>query len=202
MARTAGMALSCAGAGWRMAGDPAGAAPRHPHRHGQVVVPHIERWIALYGSPNPVVRRRAVAALCKVADPRALPVLLDAFAREGWLETAVALKHSRSPALVEPLIRCLAAPDPWMRESACEILGALGDRRATAPLLELLHDDHIAVRRAAAFALGALGDPAAIGPLQRRYRDRPEDNINVRMGLFAALKALGAPPEVPWYQGE
>ncbi len=68
------------------------------------------------------------------------------------------------------------------RRLAAETLGKIGDRRAVAPLISLLSDNHKWVRCAAARALGDLGDRRALGPLfkallrqrsARRYLDHP-----------------------------
>jgi HEAT repeat protein len=50
------------------------------------------------------------------------------------------------------------------------------------------------VRRAAAHALAALADPASGPAILRHYQSQREE-INVRMGLEAALDALGIPYE-------
>ena len=166
-------------------------------RDSQHITSHIERWIQFYASPNPVVRERAVAALVNVHDPRVTPILLDAFEHYQeypGVDTVRAMQQSRDPALLESMLRFSAHPDAQIRAGACEVLGALADGRATPALVERLGDEDIWVRRAAGFALAALRDPAALEPLRQRYDDYPADDINVRVALHAALRALGSPP--------
>ncbi|HET8627837.1 MAG TPA: HEAT repeat domain-containing protein [Thermomicrobiales bacterium] len=158
---------------------------------------HIEHWMRLYSSANPVVRERALAALANAPDPRVTPVLLDAFEHYQeypGVDTVRAMQQSRDPALLEPMLRFSTHPDAQIRAGACEVLGALADRRATPALVERLGDEDIWVRRAAGFALAAVRDPAALEPLRQRYDGYPADDINVRVALHTALRALSAPP--------
>ncbi len=75
-----------------------------------------------------------------------------------------------------------------MRLVAAGVLGRLGDRRATAPLVGLLDDGDILVRSAGAEALGALGDPRAANPLARALEREWEDRT--RMAMMTALVQL------------
>jgi HEAT repeat protein len=75
-----------------------------------------------------------------------------------------------------------------MRFVAAGILGRLGDRRATAPLVGLLDDGDIKVRAAGAEALGALGDPRAANPLARGLEREWEDRS--RLAMIIALVQL------------
>ena len=75
-----------------------------------------------------------------------------------------------------------------MRFVAAGILGRLGDRRATAPLVGLLDDADIKVRAAGAEALGALGDPRAANPLARGLEREWEDRS--RLAMIIALVQL------------
>ncbi len=84
----------------------------------------------------------------------------------------------------------LGAPSQFVREVACQILGQLGDLRATPDLLRMLDDPALPVRRAAGFALAALKDPEAGPALRQHYENRGEE-INVRMALECAMNAIG-----------
>ncbi len=75
--------------------------------------------------------------------------------------------------------------DPFLRQSAAEALGQLGDARAVAPLLLLLKDTASDVRRSAAEALGQLGDARAVDPILPLLRD-PASEVRRR-----AIEALG-----------
>ncbi|MCX5772310.1 MAG: HEAT repeat domain-containing protein [Candidatus Hydrogenedentes bacterium] len=60
------------------------------------------------------------------------------------------------PAAVETLIACLKDDKRWVRQSAAEALGVLGDERALEPLAVLQKDDYDDVREAVSEALGRL----------------------------------------------
>jgi len=66
---------------------------------------------------------------------------------------------------IERLTRNLSASDALTREKAADSLGALRDKRAADPLIQLLEDDSSGVRLAAAKALGGIADSSAIEPL-------------------------------------
>ena len=71
--------------------------------------------------PTPSVRAAAIAAIGMIKDREA----------------------------VDPLIRCLTDRELIIRIGAAEVLGKLGDRRATGPLKDLEHDPFSEVREAA-----------------------------------------------------
>ncbi len=142
-------------------------------------------------------RRAAIEALyelaCQVgpkvagAIPTLIHGLLDADPKVG--ESALwALGYCR-PASIEPLIECLAHPQPFVRERAAHALGNIGDPAcAAAPALRsLLADRDQAVRRRAAWALGLLHDaePATVAPLVRLVSGGTVEDRR------AALHALG-----------
>jgi HEAT repeat protein len=67
---------------------------------------------------------------------------------------------------VEPCIAALKDPDPTVRFCIVKVLGLIGDRRATLPLIAVLQEDRIpAVRARAAEALGFIGGPEAVAAL-------------------------------------
>lgn len=59
----------------------------------------------------------------------------------------------------------ITSGDWWSRREAAWVLGALGDRRATLRLLDLLDDPSPAVGASAAWSLGQLDAPIAVEPL-------------------------------------
>src|SRR5512140_656281 len=65
--------------------------------------------------------------------------------------------------------------DEMIRQAAAGALGALGERRAVEPLIQLLADGSLGVRRAAAEGLGRLGDVRAFDPLVEIARSRTAD---------------------------
>lgn len=99
-----------------------------------------------------------------------------------------------SPA-VEPIIAVL--PDEDIRSRTFNILGEIGDRRATEALLAYLnkkspHEDYVSYffRMDAARALGKIGDPRAAGPLTQALDD---EHFEVIDEAYAALRNLGLP---------
>lgn len=78
------------------------------------------------------------------------------------------------------------ASHPSQRVRAAELLGQLGDRRATKPLIEALDDSDRGVRRAAALALGQLQDHQAVPPLLKVLQTSSDPSVR-----GAAAFALG-----------
>jgi HEAT repeat protein len=76
--------------------------------------------------------------------------------------------------------------DWWARREAAWVLGALGDRRATLRLIDLLDDSSPAVGASAAWALGQLDAPIAVEPLID-VLDGGDEIVRA-----AAVEALGA----------
>jgi HEAT repeat protein len=90
---------------------------------------------------------------------------------------------------VAPLIEKLQAASSAARIAAADLLGRLGDRRATSSLLEALEDSEADVAAAAAAALGGLGDPAALDGLIGVFG---HPSATVRRATIAAVNAIGA----------
>jgi HEAT repeat protein len=117
--------------------------------------------------------------------------ILDELHDQGLgAETERVLRARRDAELVPEMIRRVRSPARFIREVACGILGGSGDPSATPHLLAALEDPAPRVRRAAGFGLATLCDPASGPAVLRHYHRRPEE-INVRMALECALKALG-----------
>jgi HEAT repeat protein len=105
----------------------------------------LPKLIKALDTPDWPTRQRAIEALGRTRDPRALPLLL-------------ALLHSA---------------DKHTRAAAVEALGRLGHSGAVADLLDVLDEDVWPyIRAAAAIALGRIGHQDAAYPLQRAFRDR------------------------------
>ena len=58
---------------------------------------------------------------------------------------------------VETAVKSLTSPAPYLRDSAVRLLGAIGSRRDTAPIVASLYDNEIVVISAAAETLVELG---------------------------------------------
>jgi HEAT repeat protein len=89
---------------------------------------------------------------------------------------------------VEPLCEALFSIQSYVRWTAAEALGQIGDTRAVAPLCELLADRDSDVRRVAIEALERIGDPAAVEPLCHAVQD---SDWKVRMRAVRALEQSG-----------
>jgi HEAT repeat protein len=128
----------------------------------------------------------------------AAPVLLLTALRHGEKvarEAAAAALVSRGISDVVPeILRQLA--DGVHTTEAMLVLGRLGDRRATAPLIERLTKGDCDEAAAAAEGLRHLGDPRAIGPLTevlfRSYEDWGKVDTLVRMSVDGTVVKGGA----------
>jgi HEAT repeat protein len=144
--------------------------------------------LAALGDPEWRVRKSAVDAVVALG-PRGDTV-------NGVIEGLrsadnAALRNSAAEVLVRfgtnavlPLLSALGSADPDLQKFIVDILGEIGDRRATTALMRLLsqHDDNVAM--AAIEALGKLRDLRAVDPLIAVVRqDRP-------LLQFSAVKAL------------
>lgn len=99
------------------------------------------------------------------------------------------------PRLVEPFCRLLGDSDWWLRVTACQVLGNLGDTRAVPSLVKTLEDPD--TRWAAVDALAQIGAPQSLKPLSQLLRDpRPE----VRMEVLQAFSRFNDERLVPVLQ--
>ena len=96
--------------------------------------------IRLLQAADTPTRSRAAEALAKIGAKEAVPDLLESLDAENDMVTKT-----------------------WFIKA----LGMLGDKRAVAPLCELLANESLFVRGGAVAALGAIGDPKALEPLRR-----------------------------------
>src|SRR5689334_21678925 len=102
------------------------------------------KLLAALVEPDWLIRKRAIEALGRTRDPRALT----------------------------PLLNLLHSADKHTRAAAVDALGWLGQSGAVADLLDVLDDDAWPyIRAAAAIALGRIGHQDAAYPLQRAFRD-------------------------------
>ena len=136
------------------------------------------------------VRAAAAFALGEQRDKAVTPALLKALADKDLnvrFAAAEAFTKVRDPAALDALIAACRDKDEDVRAHAALAIGYLGDKKATAPLLERLDQDiKPIVRGYAAVALGNLRDPAALKPLLVRLTE--EKDI---AALAAAVGALG-----------
>jgi|GEM_PF-94423 len=96
---------------------------------------------------------------------------------------ALVLAESFSdPRLVGPLCRMLADEDWWLRITACDSLGRLGDERAVPFLIKALEDQDCSW--AAIDALAQIASPTALKPLAQLLKDPRKE---VRMEVVSAF---------------
>ncbi|MDX1994761.1 MAG: HEAT repeat domain-containing protein [bacterium] len=124
------------------------------------------------------MRYRAVAALEKIGDSRAVEPLITALRDRHYdvrRRTANVLGEMGDARAVEPLMIALRDLFPQVRSSAAFALGKIGDARAVERLIASLSSLHGDVRSSAAFALGKIGDVRAIEPLITILHDPDKD---------------------------
>lgn len=142
----------------------------------------VAELVALFeesGNDDPRVRRYLALTLGRLADPRAVPALLDALrpadAGASDSETQIyaiwALGAIRDPAALPELDRLAQSDDPGMRKAATHALGAFAGPKARAALLRALSDATADVRWNGALALARRAEPAAI-PVLLQMLDR------------------------------
>ncbi len=150
--------------------------------------------IRLFRSDNDTVRFRAASLMLRRPTEIPLEVMLeildDLHDRGLGVDTERVLLEIDNSELVPAMIARLSAPESFLRQVACTVLGRKGDSRDTPHLLAALDDPILRVRRAAGFALAALKDPSSKAALLDRYRRAKNDDINVRMAIECALDAL------------
>jgi HEAT repeat protein len=150
--------------------------------------------------PVDELARHADLALGEIATPAAVAALVAALRVPPVPEEAkLGLVHA-GRAAVEALAGEVARGAPSSAALAAELLGEIGDRRATDTLTRAiaLPESNAAVVRVAIEALGRLKDPAAVPALARAAEARQAD---VRLQAFAALQALADPRSVAVLDG-
>jgi HEAT repeat protein len=154
----------------------------------------------LLEDPEWRVRQAAVEALGLIADPAAVPLVVDAVrqaeqgrdgaAADALRASAVEALGRIGPAGVAPLIEALRDRQAKLRETAIAALGAVGGDQAVAALAGTLRDDRSSVRQAGAAALaraaGAAAVPALAGALGHK-------DPTTRKCVAAVLGTIDAP---------
>lgn len=130
------------------------------------------------------LRTRILETLRTFGDPVMLAAISLLQHQEEEVRTAalVLAENFKDPRLVEPVGRLLAEPDWWLRISACDTLGRLGDEKAVPYLVKALEDAD--ARWAAIDALAQLASPQSLRPLAQLLRDPRQE---VRMEVVRAF---------------
>jgi HEAT repeat protein len=148
---------------------------------------------AVARDPRDHSRWTALAALGRVADPRALEPLLAALTDQSDVvrkAAATALGTIGERRAVEPLIAALTDQSEDVRGAAQGALGTIGDPRAVEPLIASLSDKY---PKAAVVALARIGDARAVEPLSAALF---EADWQSRLATADALAELGDPRAV------
>ena len=111
----------------------------------------------------------AVALEALIAALERAPGMLGAACRKQVAEALAAF----GPAVVPRLIAELSSRDRWRRIGCIEALGIISDRRALAPLLQLLRKRDVAILSASIEALTRIGGPET-GPAVARTIEQLE----------------------------
>jgi len=89
---------------------------------------------------------------------------------------------------VDPLIKALKDDNPQARSLAAQILGMIGDKKATNSLIEALRDSVPEVRMNAAFSLGELQATEAVEPLIELLEDENGEVVRYTVIALGMLK--------------
>jgi len=163
----------------------------------------LAKWTALLASDDLDIRVRAARQLVSRPDvplPTLVVILEDLVGSGLGASTRKVLLARTDPELFDEMISLLGSATPVARQTACDVLGHLGDERATPQLLDRLADPDWWVRHASIGALGALGDRRAVAPLRREYLAGGAD-VNIELALHHALgrlRALDGLPSPSW----
>ncbi|MGC8874285.1 MAG: HEAT repeat domain-containing protein [Chloroflexia bacterium] len=154
--------------------------------------------LPLLEDKDPLVRRSAVDGLGRFDTPESRQALRralrdpDPAVRRNAIDAVARLRDTEA---VDTLILAL---DPrnglWVRYSAAEALGVVGDHRAIAPLMEAAEDAQVLIRRVAVRSLGQLRDSRAIPTLMRALKD---PDPQVRLHAVEGLGRIGHEGVVP-----
>jgi HEAT repeat protein len=113
--------------------------------------------------------------------------------RDGRLRAVVALGKSGDPRAVRPLMDLAADSDPAIRSSVICALGCLKSGRSVEVLIGCLRDrvEQAGIRQEAAAALAAIRSTGAIRGLKEFAADEGEDPL-IRSAVKDVLDGMGA----------
>lgn len=138
---------------------------------------------------NPGVQQAAIDILVDIASPAVvssvIPLLRDELSAP-LRNMAVEILSRTGAHDVESIARLLREENTDVRRFAADILGVIGDKRSTSPLITALKDENPNVRSSAANSLGMIGDRAAITPLIESLETEKDEWV-----IFSEIEALG-----------
>lgn len=143
---------------------------------------------------NPRVRARLLEALGKRKDASAAEAIIPSLNDINPAVRATGVQSLVNIGLqaVEPLIAALDHKSKFIRQSAAEVLGLIGDNRAVQPLIAHLSDPDTDTRIRIIEALAHLKDPEAIPALYACYSEDKAPQVRAKAEM--ALVELGETP--------
>ena len=158
------------------------------------------------GDKDEKVRQMAVGALYRLGEIGAIPKLVDLLGDKSVAvrEAAADALRGFGPAAIPDLMAQVSQGAEQSRAkpesvNAAKVLGAVGDDRASGPLVLLLRDGPRESRVAAAEALGELGLSKGIGPLRGALLDQSREVRGAALRSLALLAGKLARPLIEDY---
>jgi HEAT repeat protein len=144
------------------------ALVRHGSATFDLLLPQLE-------SEDIEVRRSAVVALGRIADPRATPALVNMLRDQSLaIDAANALAQIGDPEALDGLLDLIADDDASTRQAAVSALNSLATPQMSKRIVPLLHDPDPNVRESAVKIAGYFGYSEAAGQLLKLSSDPVE----------------------------
>ena len=152
----------------------------------------IELLIHALGDESWRVRKAAVLLLVEYGHiDKILPLLIESLRDDenaGMRNAAVETLERIGGDVVEPLLQYIGDEDHDLRKQIVDILGNIGDKRATPYLIKALADPDENVKSAAAENLGKIGDDEAVKSLIDSLKS---DDLLLCYSVLEALCRIG-----------
>jgi HEAT repeat protein len=155
----------------------------------------VEPILKLLNPQNQEISEAAINALSVLADPAAIPDLLQFIYSSvpdsipyGVDNRYEAIKALANLGAVEPIICVLSNADYNIRLYITKMLGGLEDRRAVQPLIDIMLQGSDEILKCAAESLAKLHDPSAVPALLTML---DHSDWSVRYTIANALGAIG-----------
>ena len=166
----------------------------------------IQKHIEELKDSDQEVCKRAAEALGEIGDPAAVPALTEAIQTKNNEVGTAAVKALRNlglegftvyaKALGGTIDQLQNTKNEFVRRSAAEGLGEIGDPAAVPFLIKALKDKDMVVRSLALYSLGKIGDPAAVPALIKALKVKANEP-DVRRFAVETLGEIGDPAAVP-----
>jgi len=155
-----------------------------------------------YHSRDPRDCVQAMEQMGQSGDAKWVPYLVDKLTDDRGIgemfpsvhiQASLSLMEIGQPALPE-LQHALESPDPWLRRSGAETIGAIGGAQAVAILGEAVHDADPDFRSAVVFSLSYIRDASAIPVLRDVVADEGELE-HIRLEAMRTMCTVGGGDE-------